>query len=55
MVLQVQNSMCMHDGAYMADNPLGPYVYMPNSPFSYKPGGFNENGVGEKSEVVKVE
>ena len=43
------------DGAYMADNPLGPYVYMPNSPFSYKPGGFNENGVGEKSEVVKVE
>lgn len=38
------------DGAYMADNPLGPYEYMPNSPFSYKPGGFI-NGMGHGSTV----
>ncbi len=28
------------DGVYVSDFPLGPFVYMPNSPFSYKPGGF---------------
>ena len=28
------------DGAYISDNPLGPYTYMENSPFSFKPGGF---------------
>lgn len=28
------------DGVYVADEPLGPYVYEPYSPFSYKPGGF---------------
>lgn len=28
------------DGVYVSDNPLGPFTYMPNSPFSYKPGGF---------------
>lgn len=28
------------DGVYVSDKPLGPFVYMPNSPFSYKPGGF---------------
>jgi hypothetical protein len=28
------------DGVYVADNPLGPYTYMKNSPFSFKPGGF---------------
>lgn len=38
------------DGAYMADSPLGPYKYMPNSPFSYKPGGFI-NGMGHGSTV----
>lgn len=38
------------DGAYMADNPLGPYEYMPNNPFSYKPGGFI-NGMGHGSTV----
>ena len=38
------------DGAYIADNPLGPYKYMPNNPFSYKPGGFI-NGMGHGSTV----
>lgn len=38
------------DGAYMADDPLGPYEYMPNNPFSYKPGGFI-NGMGHGSTV----
>lgn len=38
------------DGAYMADDPLGPYEYMPNNPFSYKPGGFI-NGAGHGSTV----
>ena len=33
------------DGVYQADYPLGPFTYMPNSPFSYKPGGFI-NGAG---------
>ena len=28
------------DGIYVADNPLGPYSYVENSPFSFKPGGF---------------
>ena len=28
------------DGIYIGDNPLGPYTYMENSPFSFKPGGF---------------
>lgn len=28
------------DGVYIADNPLGPYTYMENSPYSFKPGGF---------------
>lgn len=28
------------DGVYVADHPLGPFTYMSNSPFSYKPGGF---------------
>lgn len=33
------------DGVYVADHPLGPFTYMVNSPFSYKPGGFI-NGAG---------
>ncbi|RQO65253.1 hypothetical protein DBR43_30875 [Pedobacter sp. KBW06] len=33
------------DGVYVAEKPLGPFTYMPNSPFSYKPGGFI-NGAG---------
>lgn len=28
------------DGVYVSDKPLGPFRYMPNSPFSYKPSGF---------------
>lgn len=36
------------DGAYIADSPLGPYKYMPNNPFSYKPGGYI-NGAGHGS------
>ena len=39
------------DGAYVSDAPLGPYNYMPNNPFSYKPGGFM-NGAGHGSTVV---
>ena len=38
------------DGAYVGDNPLGPFEYMPNNPFSYKPGGFM-NGAGHGSTV----
>ncbi|MGZ3754048.1 MAG: family 43 glycosylhydrolase [Mucilaginibacter sp.] len=33
------------DGVYVSDKPLGPFSYMPNSPFSSKPGGFI-NGAG---------
>ncbi len=33
------------DGVYVSGKPLGPFTYMPNSPFSYKPGGFI-NGAG---------
>ncbi len=33
------------DGVYVSDKPLGPFAYMLNSPFSYKPGGF-VNGAG---------
>ncbi|MDR1556587.1 MAG: family 43 glycosylhydrolase [Tannerellaceae bacterium] len=28
------------DGVYTGDHPLGPFTYMPYSPFSFKPGGF---------------
>jgi hypothetical protein len=28
------------DGVYVGDKPLGPYTYMENTPFSFKPGGF---------------
>ncbi len=28
------------DGVYVADKPLGPFTYMNNSPFSFKPGGY---------------
>lgn len=28
------------DGVYVADSPLGPFTYMENNPFSFKPGGF---------------
>lgn len=28
------------DGTYVADKPLGPYMYEENNPFSFKPGGF---------------
>jgi len=39
------------DGAYIGDSPLGPFTYMPNSPFSYKPGGYI-NGAGHGSTVL---
>lgn len=39
------------DGAYTSDSPLGPFKYMPNNPFSYKPGGYM-NGAGHGSTVV---
>ena len=39
------------DGAYISDSPLGPFTYMPNNPFSYKPGGFI-NGAGHGSTLV---
>ena len=38
------------DGAYTSDSPLGPFEYMPNNPFSYKPGGYM-NGAGHGSTV----
>ncbi|MDR1527508.1 MAG: family 43 glycosylhydrolase [Dysgonamonadaceae bacterium] len=28
------------DGIYVGNHPLGPFTYMENSPFSFKPGGF---------------
>lgn len=28
------------DGLYVSDNPLGPYTYVEDTPFSFKPGGF---------------
>lgn len=42
------------DGVYVADHPLGPYVYAPNNPVSYKPGGFM-NGAGHGSIVRAVD
>jgi hypothetical protein len=39
------------DGAYIGDSPLGPFHYMPNNPFCYKPGGFM-NGAGHGSTVI---
>lgn len=38
------------DGVYTAKSPLGPYTYEPNSPISYKPGGFID-GAGHGSTV----
>ena len=38
------------DGAYTSNSPLGPFTYMPNNPFSYKPGGYM-NGAGHGSTV----
>lgn len=39
------------DGVYIGKSPLGPYTYAPNSPMSYKPGGFI-NGAGHGSTVI---
>jgi len=39
------------DGAYISDSALGPFTYMPNNPFSFKPGGFI-NGAGHGSTVI---
>ncbi len=38
------------DGVYTSEKPLGPYVYAPNNPVSFKPGGFI-NGAGHGSTV----
>jgi len=39
------------DGVYIGSSPMGPYAYAPNSPISYKPGGFI-NGAGHGSTVI---
>lgn len=39
------------DGVYVADHPMGPYMYAPNNPISFKPGGFM-NGAGHGSTVL---
>ena len=33
-------SIASGDGIYVGDNPLGPFEYMEDNPFSFKPGGF---------------
>lgn len=38
------------DGVYTAKSPLGPYTFAPNTPMSYKPGGFID-GAGHGSTV----
>ena len=38
------------DGCYISDKPLGPFTYMPNSPFSSVPGGFIK-GAGHSSTI----
>ena len=40
-----------NDGVLISDNPLGPFKYADNNPFSYKPGGF-ANGAGHGSTVA---
>ncbi len=39
------------DGVYTSKSPLGPYIYAPNNPVFYKPGGF-ANGAGHGSTVL---
>jgi hypothetical protein len=43
---------CFPFTAAKGSSPLGPYTYTPNSPMSYKPGGFI-NGAGHGSTVVQ--
>ena len=38
------------DGCYVSDKPLGPFTFMPNTPFSLKPGGFI-TGAGHGSTI----
>ncbi|MBR0450729.1 MAG: family 43 glycosylhydrolase [Oscillospiraceae bacterium] len=38
------------DGYYVSDKPLGPFTFMPNTPFSSKPGGFI-TGAGHGSTI----
>ena len=38
------------DGYYVSDKPLGPFTFMPNNPFSSKPGGFI-TGAGHGSTI----
>lgn len=42
---------CYGDGYYTADSPLGPYTFMPNTPFSLKPSGFI-TGAGHGSTIA---
>ncbi|WP_462093360.1 family 43 glycosylhydrolase [Sphingobacterium hungaricum] len=42
------------DGAYTSKSPLGPFTYMANNPFSFKPGGFI-NGAGHGSTVDDIQ
>lgn len=39
------------DGVYVADSPMGPYIYQKHNPVSFKPGGFM-NGAGHGSTVL---
>lgn len=41
------------DGVYVSDKPLGPFKYMGNSPFAYKPGGFI-GGTGHSSTFADI-
>lgn len=38
------------DGYYVGDSPIGPFTFMPNTPFSLKPGGFI-TGAGHGSTI----
>lgn len=38
------------DGYYVSDKPLGPFTFMPNTPFSFKPSGFI-TGAGHGSTI----
>ncbi|WP_423819768.1 family 43 glycosylhydrolase [Salinimicrobium sp. TIG7-5_MAKvit] len=41
------------DAAYVGETPLGPFKYMKNNPYSFKPGGF-ANGAGHGITVKEI-
>ena len=41
------------DAAYIGETPLGPFKYMKNNPYSFKPGGF-ANGAGHGITVMQT-